>query len=99
MWIVRWNELMVMEAQEVQSWNNLPAPQSKALRAYVHYSSTMLTENMCPNKSIFQRAPEGMDVCLFTSPEDLSEQSLQGPCSHAHSCAPSEQLRAGLSAA
>ena len=59
----------------------------------------MLTENMCPSRSICQRAPEGMDVCLFTSLGDISVQFLWGPCSRTHCCALSEQLLAGLAAA
>lgn len=59
---------MVAEAHGVQSWNKLTATQSDALRAYAYYSSTMLTENMCPSRIICQRAPEGMDVCLSVSP-------------------------------
>lgn len=41
----------------------------------MYYCSTMLTETMCPSRSICQRAPEGVDVCLFISLGDLSMQS------------------------
>lgn len=70
---------MVTEAHGVQSRNKLTATQPDALRAYTYYSSTVLTENMCLSRSFFQRAPAGMDVCLFTSLGDRSVQSLRGP--------------------
>lgn len=49
----------------------------------MYYCSSVLTETMCPSRSICQR----MWVCLFISLGNLSMQSLRAPCSHTHDLA------------